>query len=307
MNNWFLISIIAPLLWSINTHTDKYVLSKYFKGNGTGAVFLFSALFSILVAGAILLFTDSPVFAFLPQDIVMLLFVGALSALGFFSYLQALNEEESSIVVPFLQLIPVFGFFLGYIFLGEVINTKQIFAGLLVILGLVIVSFEFDFENKIKLRKKFLIPIVLASFLFALHDVLFKSVAIHESFVLSLFWQYTGLAFIGVLIFFFVPEYRKQFYSLFTSNNKVMIGVNFGSEFAYVAGNIANNFATLLAPVFLVLVVSSYQPLFVFVIGTMLTIFFPKIATEKLSRRHLLQKVLSIVIVLIGSYLLYYS
>lgn len=307
MSNWFLVSIIAPILWSINTHTDKYVLSKYFKGNGIGAVFLFSSLFSVLVSGAILIFTDASVFAFLPQDIVALLFVGALSALGFFSYLQALNEEESSVVVPFLQLIPVFGYLLGYLVLGELVTIRQVFAGLLVIIGLVIVSFEFDFDNKITLRKKFLVPIALSAFFFALHDVLFKSVALHESFILSLFWQYAGLACIGLLIFFFVPEYRRQFFLLFSSNNKTMLGINFASELAYVLGNIANNFATLLAPIFLVLVVSSYQPLFVFIIGTFLTLFFPKIATERLSKRHMLQKTLSIVVVLIGSYLLYYS
>ncbi len=306
MSNWFLIALIAPVLWSINTHTDKYFLSKYFKGEGTGAVFLFSALFSIIVAGIAFFFTDHKIFALTAEHLVVLLIVGVTSGLGFYSYLKALNQEEASVVVPFLQLIPVFGYFFGSILLGETLTKNQLLASLLIIIGLVVISLEFEVDSKVKISRKFIPTIVLSALFFSLHDVLFKLVAIKEDFILSIFWQYAGLAVVGILIFIVVPKYRKQFFQLFRVNHKAFIGLNIASEIVYIVGNITNNFATLLAPVALVLVVSSYQPLFVFIGGIILTTFFPKIATERMSGRHLLQKALSLIIVFIGSYMLYY-
>lgn len=308
MSNWFLIALIAPVLWSINTHTDKYVLSKYFNGGGTGAVFLFSSLFSVVIVAVTFFFTDHNVLALPIRHLALLLFVGLTSALGFYSYLRALNQEEASVVVPFLQLVPVFGYVFGALFLGESLTVNQLLAVALIIAGLVIISLEFEIGEKVRFKGRFMLPILASAFFFALHDVLFKVVAIEENFVLSLFWQYVGLAIIGLIVFVCVPKYRAQFFELFRGyrEHRSFIGLNVLSEILYIIGNIANNFATLLAPVVLVLVVSSYQPLFVFAGGVLIAAFFPKIATERLSRGHLLQKALAIAVVCVGSYMLYY-
>lgn len=308
MSNWFLIALIAPVLWSINTHTDKYFLSKYFNGGGTGAVFLFSSLFSVVIVAVTFFFTDHKVFTLSSEHLAILLFVGLTSALGFYSYLQALNQEEATVVVPFLQLVPVFGYVFGVIFLGESLTVNQLLAVALIVAGLVIISLEFEVGEKVRFKGKFMLPILASAFFFALHDVLFKVVAIEEDFVLSIFWQYVGLAVIGLFVFTFVPKYRAQFFELFKDHreHRSFIGLNVISEILYIIGNIANNFATLLAPVVLVLVVSSYQPLFVFAGGVFIAAFFPKIATERLSRGHLLQKALAIAVVCVGSYMLYY-
>ncbi|MEK7104724.1 MAG: hypothetical protein AAB868_01655, partial [Patescibacteria group bacterium] len=54
--NWFFIAILAPLFWSINTHFDKFILSKYSRGRGVGSVFLFSTFFSAIIAIAVFIF-----------------------------------------------------------------------------------------------------------------------------------------------------------------------------------------------------------------------------------------------------------
>src|ERR1039458_2519080 len=144
MRNWFCISLIAPVLWTIVNHIDKYLLSKYFKGNGIGAIFLFSSLFSVFVLPGILIFEPSIVLCISVPDIVILLLVGVMSAVAFLLYLYALDIEEASVVIPLLQLIPVFAYFLSYLILGERLNKVQILAALIVILGIVILSLEFD-------------------------------------------------------------------------------------------------------------------------------------------------------------------
>ena len=63
-------------------------------------------------------------------------------------------------------------------------------------------------------------------------------------------------------------------------------------------------FTYLLAPIGLVLLTESFQPIFVFMLGIFFTFFIPKVATEKIYARHILQKVLAICITAIGTYLL---
>jgi drug/metabolite transporter (DMT)-like permease len=306
--NWFFIALIPAILWSIVNHIDKYILSKHFKGNGIGGIFLFSSLFSVVVLPCIVFLL--PIYflniSFLKG--LILLFVGIINAIAFYLYLRALNEEETSVVIPLLQMIPVFAYLLGYPILGEVLSVQQLMSAAVVMLGVTILSLDFDLDNrKILVRKKILTLIAYSSLLFALHDVLFKRFTTEDSFLVSAFWQHAGLTVTGVVVYLFNREYREQFKTIFKLNTAKVLSLNLISEFLYILGNLANSFATLLAPVALVLVVSSYQPLFVFIIGTVLTIFLPNISTEKLSLKHLIQKLLSIIIILIGSYFLYFS
>ncbi len=305
-NNWFFIALIPPILWSIVNHVDKYILSRHFKGSSLGGIFLFSSLFSIVVLIFISPFLSDSFFDVPFAHILLLLFVGALNACAFFLYLKAINEEEASIVVPLLQMIPVFGYLLGYPILGEVLSSQQILAAIIIMIGVSILSIDFDIDNnKFSVKKRILLLVGGSSFLFALHDVLFKTVTDENHFLISAFWQNSGLVIVGSLVFIFHKVYRKQFIEIFIANNAKALSLNIISEVLYTIGSLANSFATLLAPVALVLIISSYQPLFVFVIGTLLTMFLPIISSEKVTLKHLLQKILSIIIIIIGSYLLY--
>ena len=63
-------------------------------------------------------------------------------------------------------------------------------------------------------------------------------------------------------------------------------------------------YATLLAPVALVLLVNSFQPLFVFTFGIVPTLFFPGVAKESLDRMKMLQKAAGTGLMLVGGYLI---
>lgn len=306
MPNWFFIALIAPIVWSIVNHIDKYMLSKYLKDRGVGALLIFSALSSIIILPFIAFFFYSNIFNISSTDFLILIFIGFLSAGAFYFYLMGMEMEEASIVVPLFQLVPIFGYFLGYLILGESLSIFQILSSLLIMSGIMILAIEIDEENKLKLKTRVLILIAISSFLFALHDILFKKVAIVEGFWVSVFWQYVSLTIFGLLILVSIKKFRKEFFAMFSNSmGGKVLSVNFASEVLYILGNLSNNFATLLAPVAVVLVVSSYQPLFVFIGGVFLTIFLPKISMEKISRKHLFHKLISILIIIIGSYFLY--
>ncbi|MBP6884748.1 MAG: EamA family transporter [Candidatus Pacebacteria bacterium] len=303
--SWFFLAVLAPLLWGLVNHADRFLLSHQKHGTGVGSILIFSSVFAVFLLIYITLIRGVDVGIINFRDILSLILIGALGVLAFFLYLSALETEETSIVIPFLQIGPVFGFLLGYVFLGETLSLNQIMASLLILSGVSILSFEFDVDNNIKLKKTMLLLMIGASFFFALNDTLFKVMALQDSFWISSFWQYVGVIISGLVIFVVSKKYREQFLNMFRQNSIKVLSVNVISEFLYLVGNLASNFAMMLAPVALVLVVSSYQPLFVFIIGVLLTTFFPKVATEKLTKKHLVQKMISIVIIVIGSYLLY--
>lgn len=58
---WFFIALIGPILYAFANHTDKYLISRYFKNGEVGALIIFSSIFSI-IALPIVLFIHPTVF-----------------------------------------------------------------------------------------------------------------------------------------------------------------------------------------------------------------------------------------------------
>lgn len=301
--NLILAALVAPLLWAIVNHTDKYLVSKYFKGGGLGGLMIFSTFFSIILL-PIILFFDQDAFSVDPKNAAILIAAGLANAFSIWLYFKAIYEDESSVIVPFMQLIPVFSFILGYLFLGETLTGQQIIGGLIVIFGVLILSLHFTDNESIKIKKKIVFLMLGHSFLYAIYGVLFKFVSIHDGFWSGAFWESVGLILSGV-IFFMVASYREEFFRVFRENSKAVLSLNLTNESLTIAGNWITTYVSLLAPIALVSLVSSYQPLFVFIIGILITVFFPRIGEEDISRRSLIQKGLAIVIVIFGTYLIY--
>ncbi|MFZ3011635.1 MAG: DMT family transporter [Minisyncoccia bacterium] len=304
--SWFLIALAGPFLYALTNHIDKILLEKYFKESGVGTLLLFSSFASVFalplffIADPTILQTDS-------MSIFILAIVGILNVLVLWFYLIALQHEEASVTIVFYQLVPVFGYVLGYLILGETLNQMQLIAMAMVILGTTIISFEIDSENNFKLRRKTIPPMLAAAFFWALGSVVFKAVALEENLWRSLFWEHLMLVVIGIGIFIFMRSYRINFLAAMRNNSKTILSLNFINEFLFMLGNFAFSFAYLLVPIALVLLTDSFQPVFVLGIGIFLTIFFPKISVEKIQAKHIAQKIIAICITGIGTYLLFIS
>lgn len=302
MSHWLTIALIAPFLWAIVNHADKYLLSKYFKNNGgVGPLMIFSTLFGAVVL-PIALFIEPQIFNISLHDVLILIGAGILSAIAIASYLFALEIEEATIVVPFWQTIPIFGYIIGYFLFDEVFTGKQMLAGLAILFGALILVIDFRSIGKIKTRIAILM--LFSSLVFALYEAMFRYVALEENFWVSVFWEHIGLVILGLFLFAAFKSYRKGFLDILKSNSRPIISLNIGSEALTIIGNIIMNYALLLAPLAMVLLISSYQPVFVFAIGIALTFFFPKIHQEKMGRVELVQKIVAIAIMCIGSYYL---
>ena len=223
---WFFIALIGPFMYALTNHIDKILLDKYFKESGVGTILLFNSLFAVVVL-PILFLVDRTVLNVGGIQILALAVVGILNVLVLWCYLSALKDEEASVAIVFYQLVPVFAYVMGYFVLGEILTKMQLIAMAIIIFGTTIISFEIDSENKFKLRKKAILPMLAASFFWALGSVIFKAVAIEENVWRSLFWEYSMLLLIGIGLFVFMRSYRNNFLSVIRSSSKVILSIKY--------------------------------------------------------------------------------
>ena len=297
---WILVAMAAPILFSASSFIDKYLLSKYFKkGGAAGALMIFSAFIGLFLLPVIYLIQPSAV-QIAPYAALVIIFNGFLYVFSLVPYLYALEKSESSIVIPLFQLIPVFTYILGYLFLGEVLSFKQIIASLLIIFGAFGLSFDYGSKGLI-FKKRVLGLMVFSCLLVSFNVVIFKAIAIREDFLTTSFWEYMGFALSGIFMFAFIPSYRRQFLSLIKRRTTFMVGINAFNELINIVAKIIMNFAALFIPVALVSVIGGLQPFFIFIMGAGLTVFFPNLIKENIEKKYLVQKAVSIALMFAGT------
>ncbi len=304
---WFWIALVNPLLHAAVNHFDKFLVSKYFKTDDNkspvGALILYSAIFAVILLPFILLFT-SGVFDVIWRDRIILSLSGMLLVLAYIFYFYALDRDEATIVAPLFQMIPIFGFILGYLLLGETLTKMQIIGSVVIIAGSVILALNL-IGKRIKFKKSVVLFMAGSSLCYALAGVLFKFVAeFSQNFWPSLFWDFVGKIILGIIIFIFIKSYRQSLLLSIKNNRSMGLLLNSTNEILSLVGEMALMFAALLAPIALVQVVSGFQPLFVFVFGVVLTLFLPTIGKESLSKASLMQKILGIIVIITGTILI---
>jgi uncharacterized membrane protein len=295
--NWFLASLIAPFIWSLVNHVDKLILSRFFHGGGSGGLMIFVGVVAIPLA-VIVALVEPQVFAVSASIVVPLVLSGLLYNVGIYFYLKALEKSEASYVVPFWQLIPVFTYFFGIIFLAEHLSADRLLGGVIVIIGSIILSTHIG-KKALQFDARTMLTMVLSSSTMALGYVLYKDGA-EISFWASIFWNQIGMV-IFAAIFACVPLFWREFTGVIRLNSSGVLGLNLAEQVAEIVGVIASNFAILLAPAAVIILVEyTAQPLFVFAFGILFTLFVPSLVQEDISRRALARKLVAIIVMGVG-------
>ena len=84
---------------------------------------------------------------------------------------------------------------------------------------------------------------------------------------------------------------------------RAVLSINAANELINLGGSLGTRYALVLAPLSLVQAISSTTTLFVFGFGLLLSLFFPALGREDLSRRDLIQKGLAAASVAAGAFL----
>ncbi len=301
--NWIFFALIPPILWSISIHLDKYLLTKYFKSGGIGTLTIFSSLIGLFISFIILAIHPEVLSVNIAHGFFMFL-NGILYVIALLPYFIALKKDEASITTPIFQFIPVFAFLLDWMFLDEILKINQIIGGIVIVAGAILISINLSSNTTKKIKKEVILLMSLSSFLFALNFLIFKLLALEASFWTTAFYEYLGWIATGLFLLIFFKKFRDDFFYVLRSNSINALSINGINEIINIIAKLSFNFASLLAPLTLTWIINGLEPFFIFIFGVLLTLFFPKFSKENITRNVLIQKVVSIIIMFIGLYIL---
>ncbi len=289
---WILFAIIANVLFAVSNLFDKFLIEKRIRD--PLALTVFGGWIDLLFALAIVLMHGLSIIG--PWQAAVLLLSGVFVELALLPYFKALSLEDASRISPLFQSMPVFVLLLSYLFLRETLTFRQVLGFVLILSGSFIVSMQKTGAGIFRIRKAFW-WVLLASMLWALPAVMFKFVVVKQNFWDGLAWEFFGVA-IGATILFFLYRTRviAQVKDIHTGTWAIL-NIN---ELVYIVGRVSNFYAITLGLVSLVAVLGGTIPLFVFLFGLALSVWFPEIIKEDITRASLVTKIAAILFVASG-------
>jgi uncharacterized membrane protein len=295
--SWLLFAFSGPVLWAISVHFDKYLVERFFKQSNVAVLLLFTAFVGLVLLPFIWFFEPSVLRLGL-GSIALIMLSGIFYMTGMLFYLRALQSEEASVVAPFFQASPLFGYALAYLVLGETLSGRQMAGGAMIVVGALIVSLRFGhLGGSFKARLAMLM--LACGFIMSLSGLIFKIFALKVAFWATIFWMFVGEAAFGAALLM-VSAYRREFLALLRANTAALLSINASNELINLGGGLGNRFALTLAPLSLVQAVGSTTTLFVFAFGIVLSLLYPRFGRENLSGRELAQKGVAAIFVATG-------
>ncbi len=297
----FGIGILAAFFWSLTNIVDKYLINKYSSAGNLGGIFLLSCFFPVFLVIFSATYTGGAVFSINATDQVILLLSGLLMVAWIYFYLQALYQDDASVVMTLLVLAPLFALFFGFIILSELPSMTQLFAGGLMVTGALIISYA---PSEQSFKWKLLGYALAASATTGLMHSLFKFATVEEDLWQSLFWRSSGMVLSGVLIFVFIKNYRVAFVHFLKNYMRAGIALNATNEGLTLAGDTLFAIAILFAPIALIQTTEAYQPLFIVVMVFILGRLGFRGVKETIEKSELTRRFFGFLFVLSGTIIL---
>ncbi len=293
--SWIALAFLGPVLWAASTHIDKYLVERFFKESGVGALLIFTSLVGLIGLPFIAAFVD--VFAIGAVGIAVTSLSGLLYLTAMYFYLRALQQEEASVIAPLFQTSTLFTYVFAYVVLHETLTGLRLVGGILVMASAAVASYEPGGRRRFKLG---IVAMILAcTATLAASSVLFKYFAVNDAFWAVTFWNFAGEAVFGAAMLL-APRVRRDFFGMFARHPGAVIAINGANELINLGGGLAARYASLLGPVSLVQAIGGTTSFFVFGFGVLLSLFFPRLGREDLSRRSLIQKGAAVVLIVAG-------
>lgn len=290
---WLLIGILAYFFLALSSLGDKIFL----KGKQDPKTYVF---YVGLLSGLVIL-----IIPFINCNSISIwpLLEGVVYIAALYTMYFALDRFEVSVVMPTLGgLQVVFIFFLSIIFFQiKEVSLRNIIALFALIIGTFLISFD---KSKAKIKSKELLFCTFSAFLFALDFILTKQVFNTHSFFEGLVYMRLTSFFI-VFLFLLNKDFRRNIFKIKKKNNKKLIFI-----FAQTAGAIGillQSYAISLASVFNLAILNALkgvQYVFLLILTFLISTLYSNVLKENFTKRNLILKVVSILIIAIGIALL---
>src|SRR5262245_27975919 len=135
--------------------------------------------------------------------------------------------------------------------IGSMVIPSSLFSGLLLSVRL---HYRLDLVGGgTRFKRNVVVLMSGASLLSAINGVIFKLIAVHRGFWASLFWGFVGQVMAGLIFLVCIPTYRRDFLALFKQQKVSAVGLIALSKVLFSVSEAVTLYATLLAPVALVL------------------------------------------------------
>jgi drug/metabolite transporter (DMT)-like permease len=288
--SWIAYTIIATFMMAMVNIIDKYLLSKLV----AKPVVPLMALGFVGGISAVVIFAIRGFSILSPFHLSLAFICGILYIFMVFFYFQAVKIEDISRIIPLYYLSPIYILFIAWIFLGERFPASK-YVGILLIVSMAIVI---SMKNiRVFHLSRALWFIVLSSLAGAIIQVITKYLLNHNEF-------WTVFAYIRLSAFIvLIPVYWLQYRDLklqFQTGGIKPFGIIAANETLTLVSVILSTAATAIGFVTLVNALSSVQPLFVLLFTIGLSIFYPQILKEELTKSGIIIKFIAIILMFIG-------
>lgn len=295
---WIIIVLILYFVFAVYSLIDKFIMGKRHLKNP----YVYAALHGI---AGILLLLILPFFKISVPSFNIILFslvAGFFYILGLALFFKACIIEEITKLKILWQMVPVYVLILATIFLDEILVPKDYLAFVLLMLGGIIVSLKKE-EGRFRFSQSFYI-MVLTTFVFALHGIFVKYLFnIFEIISIYLFIRLG--AFLSSLLLF-IPKKNRIDLSADWKRMKINAKTTLLSKIILDLPSVfLFGYLMTISPISLVTALgNSVRPLYVLLLAYISTKLFPDFIKEDFSRGSLLKKIIALIIIIVGIYIL---
>jgi transporter family protein len=292
---WFLYALVSAVFFGFTTIVDKLMLEKRLSSFSYFVSFLPPAwVFAIRV----LLFPPVKVFS-LAYAIAFV--AGLISAGGYFLYVLSIRSEEASRIAALTSLAPAFVAVLAIFLVNEIFSAQSYIGIILMILGSALISYKRKHVKKI-IPVSLILILIATNFAYGL-DQTFSKISLDQisfwSFLMMFMFGRFAVALPGLGIRSvrrkFVAEVRRlgRNFALILACGSLMWSVSVIFFF----------YAASLGPITLVSATGLISPLFTLFFAVLITKYLPKVLEEEIDRSTVGLKLVAIVLIVIGTYL----
>jgi len=207
--NWLIFALLAPLIYSAVNFADKYIIkSDLIDYRGMP---IYTAIIGGLFGTLGWFIIGTPIIDF--QNAPLISLSGILAIFAYALYYKSISQETASKIILYIQITPVMVLILSFIFLKEVISSRQFIGFILIITAALGIVFTLH-KDKLKYSKT---PIL--NFLYILFaDLLWASAIVILSYVTTtnhpfivIIYKSWGLAIGGILLYGLFGDIKKSF------------------------------------------------------------------------------------------------
>ncbi len=296
---WLILCIVVAVAYAISAILDNYLIDVFYKNKHAEAIKAINAPFYIVLGLVVIAIFGSKIDS--PNSAIIAAISGVVVSLASIPYIRALKTEEATTTAIFYQMQPIIFLLIDITLLQKTLSGNDLL-GFIVTLSapiVVILSARSKKGRKVELSSALLLIAynVLAVAATSTYAYLGKS---NDTFSIYGFYI-LGRGLSDLCLTRVIPSWRKRDKFVRKYYGMRLILIEGANLLIYSAADFTLRYVYTVAPTSLSSVVTNAAELiFTFLLGIILTIFWPKLGREKLNRRSIIAHGIAVILAVIG-------